>query len=268
MVIFQVEIPTSFEPSKELAIWENWLCNQFKEKTFVTDFLQVRDASILKSDIKKLAGVKCVKYSILLRPCNFQNNLCVLKHILLMVFFISLTKWVWKLCNSNVTVNRKNSDTYYSWWKWSILPFNLIYCVITEWMTFAYSVYILCNNWLNDIHFTNEMSVFQQCGDITVSTIMPDSSWNIDNTTSLKHKRKSLLSHSSHQFFLKFNGICNYASPSSGDSYSNRQLTANFELWVEIFLVADMFPYEDSKTLSVCTPRKEIILASSISVLH
>ena len=28
--------------------------------------------------------------------------------------------------------------------------------------------------------------------------------------------------------------------------------TTNFELWVEIFLCADMFPYEDSKTVSVC----------------
>ena len=42
-----------------------------------------------------------------------------------------------------------------------------------------------------------------------------------------------------------------YASPSSGDAYSNQQLTSNFELWVGIFLCADMFPYDDSKTMSV-----------------
>ena len=42
-----------------------------------------------------------------------------------------------------------------------------------------------------------------------------------------------------------------YASPSSGEAYRNRQLTTNFELWVEIFLCADMFPYEDYKTVSV-----------------
>ena len=49
--------------------------------------------------------------------------------------------------------------------------------------------------------------------------------------------------------------------------------TTNFEFWAEIFLFADMFPYEDSKTVSVrlsivCSPRKEITLALSISVLE
>ena len=43
-----------------------------------------------------------------------------------------------------------------------------------------------------------------------------------------------------------------YASPTSGEAYRDRRLTTNFELWVEIFLCADMFPYEDSKTVSVC----------------
>ena len=43
-----------------------------------------------------------------------------------------------------------------------------------------------------------------------------------------------------------------YASPSSGEAYRDRRLTTNFELWVEIFLCADMFPCEDSKTVSVC----------------
>ena len=45
--------------------------------------------------------------------------------------------------------------------------------------------------------------------------------------------------------------MCSYASPSSGEAYRDRRLTTNFELWVEIFC-ADMFPYEDSKILSVC----------------
>ena len=46
-----------------------------------------------------------------------------------------------------------------------------------------------------------------------------------------------------------------YAFPWSGDAFSDRQLAPNFELWAEqIFCVAtgDMFPYEDSKILSVC----------------
>ena len=43
---------------------------------------------------------------------------------------------------------------------------------------------------------------------------------------------------------------CYYASPSSGDAYSDRQLTLNFEL---NFLCADMFPCEIPKSfLSVC----------------
>ena len=62
------------------------------------------------------------------------------------------------------------------------------------------------------------------------------------------------------------------ASPSSGKAYRDKQLINNFELWVEIFLCADMFPCVDSKTVSVCpsvsTPRKEITIVSSISVLH
>ena len=37
-----------------------------------------------------------------------------------------------------------------------------------------------------------------------------------------------------------------------GDAYDDWQLTPNFELWTKIFLCADMFPYEDSKILSVC----------------
>ena len=55
--------------------------------------------------------------------------------------------------------------------------------------------------------------------------------------------------------------LTHYASLSSGDAYSDRQLTPNFELCVEIFLCADMFLYEDLKTVtvfvSVCTPEKK-----------
>ena len=43
-----------------------------------------------------------------------------------------------------------------------------------------------------------------------------------------------------------------YASPSSGDAYSDWQLTLSFELWAEKFLCADMFPYEDYEIVSVC----------------
>ena len=75
-------------------------------------------------------------------------------------------------------------------------------------------------------------------------------------------------------FYLKkerFLGF--YSSLSSGEAYSDRQLTTNFELWVEFFLCAYTSSYEDSNTVSVCTPsvrtpRNEITLASSISVLH
>ena len=57
--------------------------------------------------------------------------------------------------------------------------------------------------------------------------------------------------------------------PSSGDAYSDRTLFLNFELWVEIFCVPTCFHVRIPKPcLSVRTPRKEIILASSISVLH
>ena len=68
-----------------------------------------------------------------------------------------------------------------------------------------------------------------------------------------------------------------YASPTSGEAYRDRQLTTNFELWVEIFCVSTCFHVRIPKPclsvrpsfrLSVRTPRKEITLASSISVLH
>ena len=60
-----------------------------------------------------------------------------------------------------------------------------------------------------------------------------------------------------------------YASSSFRDAYSNRQLTPNLELWVEIFCVPTCFHMRIPKScLSVRTPRKEITLASSISILH
>ena len=43
-----------------------------------------------------------------------------------------------------------------------------------------------------------------------------------------------------------------YASLSSGEAYMDRRLTTNFELLSWNFLCADMFPCEDSKTVSVC----------------
>ena len=57
-----------------------------------------------------------------------------------------------------------------------------------------------------------------------------------------------------------------YASPSSGDAYSDRQLTPNFELCVEFFLCADMFPYEDSKTLSVCPYLEKIYHSCFVNI--
>ena len=66
-----------------------------------------------------------------------------------------------------------------------------------------------------------------------------------------------------------------YASPTSREAYRDRRLTTNFELWVEIFCVPTCFHVRIPKPclclsvrLSVRTPRKEIIIASSISVLH
>ena len=62
------------------------------------------------------------------------------------------------------------------------------------------------------------------------------------------------------------------ASPSSGEAYRDQQLTTNFELWFEIFCVPTRFHVRIPKTLSarlsVRTSRKEITIASSVSVLH
>ena len=57
-----------------------------------------------------------------------------------------------------------------------------------------------------------------------------------------------------------------YASPTSGEAYRDRQLTTNFEFWVEIFCVPTCFHVRILKScLSLRTPRKQITLASSIS---
>ena len=68
-----------------------------------------------------------------------------------------------------------------------------------------------------------------------------------------------------------------YASPSSRETYRDRRLTTNFELWVEIFCVPTCFHMRIPKPclsvclsvrLSVCTPSEEVTIASSILVLH
>ena len=64
-----------------------------------------------------------------------------------------------------------------------------------------------------------------------------------------------------------------YPSPTSGEAYRDRQLNLNFEFWVEIFCVPTCFHMRIPKSclsvrLSVRTPRKKILLASSILVLH
>ena len=58
--------------------------------------------------------------------------------------------------------------------------------------------------------------------------------------------------HQQNKYYPRKFLLDHYASPTSRDAYRDRRLTTNFELWVEIFLCADMFPYEDSKTVSVC----------------
>ena len=54
----------------------------------------------------------------------------------------------------------------------------------------------------------------------------------------------------------KYMGI--YASPSSMDAYRDRQLTTNFEFWVEIFCVPTCFHVRIPKTCLVClsVPKK------------
>ena len=54
-----------------------------------------------------------------------------------------------------------------------------------------------------------------------------------------------------HIFGLRF--YYYFASPSSGEAYRDRQLTSNFELWVEIFCVSTCFHMRIPKPcLSVC----------------
>ena len=59
-----------------------------------------------------------------------------------------------------------------------------------------------------------------------------------------------------------------YASPLSWEAYSNRQLTPYFELW--FFFLCRHVSINSCLSVrqSVCIPRKEITLASSISVLQ
>ena len=58
---------------------------------------------------------------------------------------------------------------------------------------------------------------------------------------------------------LTFYHWANYASPSSGEAYRDRQLTPNFELWVEFFCVPTCFHVRIPKPcLSVRTLRKKI----------
>ena len=134
------------------------------------------------------------------------------------------------------------------------------------------------------------MHLYDDIGDASSSLRGSTSSWRLllkhINGHSLNWNRwlAAVIFSYSHFFFLfqitQLFATCTiyliafhyYASPSSGEAYRDRQITSNFELWVEIFLCADMFPCEDSKTVSVClyvrAPRKEITIASSISVLH
>ena len=49
---------------------------------------------------------------------------------------------------------------------------------------------------------------------------------------------------------------CHYASPSSGEAYRDRQLTTNFELWVEIFCVPTCFHVRIPKPCLSVSPEK------------
>ena len=61
-----------------------------------------------------------------------------------------------------------------------------------------------------------------------------------------------------------------YASPLSGDAYSDRQLTLilNFELDFFVCRHVSIWRFRNRVCLFIRTPRKGITLASSISVLH
>ena len=56
-----------------------------------------------------------------------------------------------------------------------------------------------------------------------------------------------------HCTYFRPNASSFYASPTSGEAYRDRQLTTNFELWVEIFCVPTCFHVRIPKPcLSVC----------------
>ena len=60
-------------------------------------------------------------------------------------------------------------------------------------------------------------------------------------------------------YYCSQSNAASYASPSSGDAYSDPLVTPNFEHFVEIFCVPTCFPMRIQKScLSVRTPRKEI----------
>ena len=78
-----------------------------------------------------------------------------------------------------------------------------------------------------------------------------NSSYNLKCASSIfqQHYKESIL-------YCYWNLVLNdphYASPSSGEAYRDRQLTTNFEFWVEIFCVPTCFHVRIPKPcLSVC----------------
>ena len=70
---------------------------------------------------------------------------------------------------------------------------------------------------------------------------------------------------------FKPDNFINYAAPSSGEVYRDRRLTTNFEFELKFFVcrVPTCFHVRIPKQcLTVRTPKKDVTLASSISVLH
>ena len=63
-------------------------------------------------------------------------------------------------------------------------------------------------------------------------------------------------------------GRYNYASLSSWEAYRDRQLTTNFELKYFVCRHVSIWGFQNPVCPSVLNPRKEITMASSISVLH
>ena len=94
-------------------------------------------------------------------------------------------------------------------------------------------------SWLSSIYSFDEDKVFSS-----------------NMSTKIRNRRKCWFMQQSFltwQYKL-FNELCiNYASPSSRETYNDRQLTTNFELWVEIFCVLTCFHMRIPKPcLSVC----------------